>query len=116
MLQISGILELRSHQLRRDALKLINSTICGTATTDFWRLMKSYFRVNEDIDEAALDEAQSLAEVLQLKAQSKSENVPSISKKLAETSAKEVDNDIMVIDEEDDDNASATSSQTAKST
>ena len=116
MLQISGVLELRSHQLCRDALKFINSTICGMATTDFWRLMESYFGVDKDIDEAALDEAQSLTEVLQLKAQSESENVPSISKKSAETSAKEVDDDIMVINEEEDDNASAASSQTTKST
>ena len=70
MLQISGVLELRSHQLQWDALKLINSTICGTATMDIWRLMESYFRVDEDIEEVALDEAQSLAEILQLKSQS----------------------------------------------
>ena len=76
MLQISRVLELRSHQLRRDALKLINSTICGTATTDFWKLMESYFGVDKDIDEATLDEAQSLAEILQLKSQSESETSP----------------------------------------
>ena len=35
MLQILDVLELRSHQLRHDALKLMNATICGTATTDF---------------------------------------------------------------------------------
>ena len=59
MLQISGVLEIRSHQLRRDALKLINATICGTATTEFWCLMESYFGIDEDIEEAALEDAQS---------------------------------------------------------
>ena len=57
MLQISGMLELRSHQLRHDALKLINAMICGTATTDFWHLMENYFDADEDIDEAVFDEA-----------------------------------------------------------
>ena len=94
MLQISGVLELRSHQLQRDALKLINSTICGTATMDFWKLMESYFGVDEDIDEAALDKAQSLTEILQLKSQSESKNAPSVSKKSAEASTRAADNDI----------------------
>ena len=116
MLQISGVLELRSHQLCWDALKLINSMICGTATTDFWRLMESYFGVDEDIEEAALDEAQSLAEILQLISQSEGENIPSISKGSIEASAsKAPEEDIMIIEEEDDDNISATSLQTAKS-
>ena len=97
MLQISGVLDLRSHQLRRDALKLINSTICGTATMDFWKLMESYFGVDEDIDEAALEEAQSLTEILQLKSQSESENVPSVSKKSAEASAKAAEDDVIII-------------------
>ena len=64
MLQISGVLEIRSHQLWRDALKLINATICGTATTEFWHLMESYFGIDEDIEEAALEDAQSLAEIV----------------------------------------------------
>ena len=89
MLQISGMLELRSHQLQHDALKLINTTICGTATTDFWCLMENYFGTDEDIDEAALDEAQSLADILKLKKQWSKEEVPSISK-----SAVKLDNDI----------------------
>ena len=77
--------------------------------------MESYFGVDKDIDEAALDEAQSLAEILQLKSQSESENVPSVSKKSAKASAKAADDDVLIIEEEDDDNASVTSSQTVKS-
>ena len=82
---------------------------------DFWKLMESYFGVDEDIDEATLDEAQSLAEILQLKSQSESENIPSVSKKSAKASTKAADDDVLIIEEEDDDNASATSSQTVKS-
>ena len=78
--------------------------------------MGSYFGVGEDIEEAALDEAQSLAEILQLKSQSADENIPSVSKGSIEASAsKAPEEDIMIIKEEDDDNISATSSQTAKS-
>ena len=77
--------------------------------------MESYFGVGEDIKEAALDETQSLAEILQLKSQSKGENIPSMSKGSVEASSKTPDKDILVIEEEDDDNISASSSQTTKS-
>ena len=68
----------------RDALKLINATICGMATTDFWKVMESFFGVDKDADEAALDEAQSLAKVLKLQKQDSQESVPTIMKETAE--------------------------------
>ena len=105
MLQISGVLELQSHQLRHDALKLMNTTLCGTATTDFWHLMENYFGV----DEAALDEAQSLADVLKLKKQCSRDDVPSVAK-----STPEPDDDITVSEEEDD-RSSTASNITTKS-
>ena len=115
MLQISGVLELRSQQLRHDALKLINATMCGTATTDFWNIMESFFRVDEDPDDATLDKAQSLADILKTRkqAEEKDKNTPSISKSTAEAESTGVQEDI-TIDEEDDDDASvvSTSSQT----
>ena len=77
--------------------------------------MEYYFGVDEDIEEATLDEAQSLAEILQLKSQSESKNVPSVSKGSVEASNKTPDEDILIIEEEEDDNISATSSQTTKS-
>ena len=109
MLQISGMLELRSHQLRCDALKLMNATICGSATTDFWHLMENYFGTDEDIDKASLDEAQSLADILKLKKQWSKEDVPSISK-----SSVKPDDDITIIDDEEDDRSSVSSSLTTK--
>ena len=111
MLQISGILELHSHQLRHDSLKLINTTICGTATTNFWCLKESYFGADEDEDEAALDEAQSLAEVVKLKKQWKEEAVSSVSKSVVKPDT----TDNFIIEDKDDDVASVTSSMTAKS-
>ena len=109
MLQISGVLELWSHQLRHDTLLLMNATLCGTATTDFWCLMENYFRADEDIDEAALDEAQSLADVLKLKKQWSREDVPSVAKSTAEP-----DDDIAILEEEDD-RSLTTSNVTTKS-
>ena len=122
MLQISGVLEIRSHQLWRDTLKLINATICGTATTEFWHLMESYFGIDKDIEEAALEDAQSLAEIVAQKKAWAEENVPSVSKgsdaplvaphALAAPTAQPEE---VVIDDDDDDNASLASAHTAHS-
>ena len=101
MLQISGVLEIRSHQLRRDALKLINATVCGSATTEFWRLMESYFGVDEDLDEAALEDAQSLADIMAQKKAWKEEDIPSVSKEASEATLK------TVVDDDDDEEAEA---------
>ena len=126
MLQISGVLEIRSHQLCRHALKMINATICGTATTEFWRLMESYFGVDEDEDEAALEDAQSLAEVLAQKKAWTEESVPSVSKssfrEAGETSsapqppgASKIPPEIIIDDDDDDENTSVASVHTAAS-
>ena len=121
MLQISGVLELRSHQLRRHALKMINATICGTATTEFWRLMESYFGVDEDPDEAALQDTQSLADILAQKKAWSSEDVPSVPKEagLAALPAPEPPTQEQppeVIIDDDDDNVSLASVHTTQST
>ena len=123
MLQISGVLELRSQQLHRHTLKLIDATICGTATTEFWRLMESYFGVDEDGDEAALEDAQSLAEILAEKRAWNTENIPSIAKESvkesdtrASTSYQERENiPEVIIDDDDDNNVSVASVHTTAS-
>ena len=56
----------------------------GQRPQTFWHLMESYFGADEDTDEAALDEAQSLAEVVKFKKQWKEEAVPSVSKSIIE--------------------------------
>ena len=73
--------------------------------------MESYFGADEDIDEAALDKAQSLAEMVKLKKQWKDEAVPSVSKSVVEPDT----TDDFVVADEDDDAASVTSSMTARS-
>ena len=78
MLQLSGVLETRSLQLQREVLKLINATICGTATTDLWKVLESFFGVDEDPDESTLEDAQSLAEVLKLHKEEKETSDPFI--------------------------------------
>ena len=83
MLQLSGVLETCSLQLRREVLKLINATICGTATTDLWKVLESFFGVDEDPDESTLEDAQSLAEVLKLCKEEKETSTPSIRKDVA---------------------------------
>ena len=120
MLQLSGVLETCSLQLRHEVLKLINATICGTATTELWRVLESFFRVNEDPDESTLEDAQSLAEVLKLRKEEKESNTPSIQKDVAEvtstpvtssTTNSEEDEDIIVLDDEDVEVVSILSSQ-----
>ena len=49
MLQLSGVLEMQSAKLHRDALRMIDATIAGTATTMFWDIMESFFMVEEDV-------------------------------------------------------------------
>ena len=125
MLQISGVLEVRSHQLRRHALKTINATICGTATTEFWQLMESYFGVDEDEDEAALEDTQSLVDILAERKAWATEKVPSVPKESAKESdtgsstsrqAPQESPDVIIDDDEEDDNASAASVHTTQST
>ena len=60
LLQFSGLLEAQAQKLRRDALKLVNSTIAGTAMTNLWQLLKSFFGVDEEPEEEELQDAASL--------------------------------------------------------
>ena len=55
--------------------------------------MESFFGADEDADEAALDEAQSLAEVLKLQKQDSQESVPTIMKETADEEIIVDDND-----------------------
>ena len=111
MLQLSGVLEMQGQRLRRDALKLINATLAGTATTNLWNLLESYFGQEEEIDAKELEEAQSLRELLNLQRGDKDDDVPAISKEQAdaedmEAAAKAADEEA----QEEDDDASVSSS------
>ena len=56
--------EVQAKKLRRDALKLINSTITGTATTNLWQLLEGFFGVDKEPEEEDLQDAASLAATL----------------------------------------------------
>ena len=66
MLLFSSVLEMQAHHLRRDALRVVNATLSGTATTGFWTLLEGFFGVDEDPALASLEDAASLAEALHL--------------------------------------------------
>ena len=75
MLLFSSVLEMQAQRLRRDALRTINATLSGTATTGFWTLMESFFGVDEDPALASLEDAASLAEALHLRKAEKEKDV-----------------------------------------
>ena len=61
LLQYSGLLEAQAQRLRRDALRLQNAALCGTATTNFLDLMENFYGVDEEEGEAELQDAASMA-------------------------------------------------------
>ena len=87
--------------------------------------MELYFGVDEDEDEAALEDAQSLAEIMAEKKAWATEKVPSITKESAKepgtgasTSQQEPPDvpEVVINNDEDDDNASVASVHTTAST
>ena len=85
MLQLSGVLEMQSLRLKRDALKLMNATVCGTATSAMWSVLENYFGIEEDVEEKELEEAQSLAEMLRIQRGEAKEDVPALTKQQADS-------------------------------
>ena len=85
MLQLSGVLEMQSLRLKRDALKLMNATVCGTATSAMWSVLENYFGIEEDVEEKELEEAQSLAEMLRIQRGETKEDVPALTKQQADS-------------------------------
>ena len=61
LLQYSGLLEMQAHHLHRDALHLQNAALCGTVTTNFLDMMENFFGVEEDEEEAKMEDAASFA-------------------------------------------------------
>ena len=51
------MLEMQAHCLRRDALRLQNAALCGTATTNFLDVMENFYRVDETEEEARIEDA-----------------------------------------------------------
>ena len=74
MLQMSGTLELHAAKLRRQALSVLLGTVSGTATSNLWKLLESYFGVDEDPGEAQAAEAASLAHILRAQQQEREQD------------------------------------------
>ena len=83
MLQLSGVLEIQSCRLKRDALKLMNAVVSGSAASTMWSVLENYFGMEEDVEDKEMEEAQSLAEMLKIQRGDK-ETVPSITKEQAD--------------------------------
>ena len=66
MLEVSSVLEMQSLRLRFDALRILQATLCGTATTNLWGLLENFFGVDENVKEKAIAEARSLQRILRI--------------------------------------------------
>ena len=55
------MLEMQAHHLRRDALRLQNAALCGTATTNFLDVMENFYGVDETEEEARIEDVASFA-------------------------------------------------------
>ena len=72
MLQMSSVLEMQALRLRFDALKILQATLCGSATSNLWTVLENFFGVSEDIKEKAIAEAKSLRTMLLLQREEQS--------------------------------------------
>ena len=52
---------MQAHCLHQDALRLQNAALCGTATTNFLDMMENFYGVDEDKEEAKMEDAASFA-------------------------------------------------------
>ena len=66
MLEVSSVLEMQALRLRFDALRILQATLCGTATTNLWGLLENFFGVDENVKEKAIAEARSLQRILRI--------------------------------------------------
>ena len=78
MLQFSSLLELQAHKFRQDALQVINATISGSATTNFWNLMENFFGVDEDPSESLMEDAASMVAIMKAR-KAEQEKAPALS-------------------------------------
>ena len=52
-------------RLRFDALRILQATLCGSATNGLWTLLENFFGVDENVKDKAIAEAKSLQVMLQ---------------------------------------------------
>ena len=66
MLQLSSLLELQALRLWYDALRVLQGTLCGSATSGLRSILESFFGVEKNIKEKRMAEAQSLQHLLKV--------------------------------------------------
>ena len=65
MLMMSSVMEMQALRLRFDALRILQATLCGSATNGLWNLLENFFGVDENVKDKAIAEAKSLQAMLQ---------------------------------------------------
>ena len=110
LLQYSGLLEMQAHRLRCDALCLQNAALCGTATTNFLDMMENFFGVEEDEEEAKMEDAASFATFIK---QNKEEHAKELQSKALSITKGSVEHK-EIGDEEESESVASTSSQASK--
>ena len=110
LLKFSGLLEAQAQKLRWDAFKLINATIAGTATTNLWQLLESFFEVDEEPEEEELQDAASLTAAVHARKVEQEQEVAAKSLAITKSSV-QAEEGVEEEEEEIEDTASTTSSQ-----
>ena len=110
LLQYSGLLEMQANRLFSDALCLQNAALCGTATTNFLDMMENFFGVEEDEEEAKMEDAASFAAFIK---QNKEERAKELQSKALSITKGSVEHE-EIGDEEESKSVASTSSQASK--
>ena len=110
LLQYSGLLEMQAHHLCRDALRLQNAALCGTAMTNFLDMMENFFGVEEDEEEAKMEDAASFAAFIK---QNKEERAKELQSKALSVTKGSIEHE-EIGNEEESESVTSTSSQASK--
>ena len=110
LLQYSGLLEMQAQHLRHDAPHLQNAALCGTVTTYFLDMMENFFGVEEDEEEAKMEDAASFATFVK---QNKEEFAKELQSKALSITKGTVEHK-EIGDEEESESVASTSSQASK--
>ena len=101
---------MQAHCLRRDVLRLQNAALCGTVTTTFLDMMENFFGVEEDEQEAKMEDAASFTAFIK---QNKEEQAKELQSKAFSVTKGSVEHE-EIGDEEESKSITSTSSQASK--
>ena len=110
LLRYLGLLEMQAPHLCHDALCLQNAALCGTAMTNFLDMMENFFGVEEDEEEAKMEDAASFATFIK---QNKEERAKELQSKALSVTKGSIEHE-EIGDEEESESVTSTSSQASK--